>query len=184
MRLPLASAVVGLGLVTAGSVQADVEVFFDRAEWDAAVGPVTTLDFTGFPEGTTITDQYADVGAIFTDGLNFTWFNSVFKNDGVGLDGYDEINVAFDTPQLWVAVDFPGYIGFRLFFHGEIVHESGYGDPGNGWFVGLVSDEPFDSLMLIEPASDVEIDDLHFGVPAPGSIALLVVAALRPRRRR
>jgi hypothetical protein len=178
------SVLVGLGVIAVGSARGDVDVFFDRAEWVAAVGPVTTIDFTGFPEGTTITDQYADVGAIFIDGLNFTWFNPTFKNDGVGLYGYDEINVAFDTPQRWMAVDFPGFIGIRLFFQDSIIHESGWGNPGNGWFVGLVSDEPFDSLLLIEPGGEVNIDDLHYGVPSPAVLWLLAVAGLVWRRRR
>jgi hypothetical protein len=161
-----------------------VTVFGDRAEWEAAVGPITTLDFTGFPNGTFITDQYADLGAIFTDGNDSIRFNTSFQNDNWGLDGNGDIAVTFDTPQLWVAADFPGFLGFRLLFQGEIIHESGHGNPGDGWFVGLVSTEPFDSILMRDPGGEAEIDDLHFGVPAPGALWLLGLAALRPARRR
>jgi hypothetical protein len=186
MRI-VAACVATVVMVWVGvSVHAEVIVFGDRAEWEAAVGPVTTLDFTGFPDGTFITDQYSELGATFTDGDDSIRFNPTFKNDSWGLDGNGDISVTFDTPQLWVAVDFPGYIAFRLFFQGEMIHQSVHGSGGNGWFIGLVSDEPFDALVLIDPLAGGEaaIDDLHYGVPAPATLVLLGLAALAPRRRR
>jgi hypothetical protein len=57
-------------------------------------------------------------------------------------------------------------------------------DGGVGNFLGLVSSDLFDAAVLIDPQDEAEIDDLHFGVPAPGAIWLLGLAALRPARQR
>ncbi|MHC5016908.1 MAG: PEP-CTERM sorting domain-containing protein [Planctomycetota bacterium] len=186
MMIQIKSFMAALGLVLAGSAHGEVSTFFDRTEWDAAVGPVTTLDFTGFPNGTFITDQYADLGATFTDGDDSVFVNPSFVNDGVGLDGNGNISVAFDTPQLWTAVDYPGFIMIRLFLDQVMVYEGIFGDPGQGWFVGLVSTDPFDSIVLIDPGpgGEAEVDDLHFGVPAPATLMLFGLAALATRRRR
>ena len=161
--------------------------FFDQEEWKAAVGDFTTIDFTGFAQGTFITDQYADLGILFTDG-NDSIFPSepAFPNDGWGLDGNGNISVAFDTPQAWIGVDFPGALQIELFTGGRLIYTSSiFGVGGVGFFAGLVSSELFDTAVLIDPIGvDAEIDDLHFGVPVPGAIWLLAVAALFPRRRR
>jgi hypothetical protein len=40
-------------------------VFHERAAWDAAVSDLETIDFTGFPDNTVITDQYANQCVVF-----------------------------------------------------------------------------------------------------------------------
>ncbi|MCZ6735484.1 MAG: hypothetical protein O7C65_06815 [Planctomycetota bacterium] len=161
-----------------------VEEFTNKDEWIAAVGRFTTIDFTGFPQGTFITDQYADLGILFTDGNDSIAFAGSFINDGVGLDGNGDISVSFDTPQAWIGVDFPGFLTIELFSAGNLIHTAEFGSAGAGNFGGLISSKLFDAAVLIDPLDQVAIDDLHFGVPAPGALWLLGVAALLPRRRR
>ncbi|MBX3375339.1 MAG: hypothetical protein KF817_16050, partial [Phycisphaeraceae bacterium] len=59
---------------------------------------------------------------------------------------------------------------------------------GVGLFSALVSDTPFDHVVLRDPVSgSLPIDDLHFGgwaVPAPAALALLTLAPLVGGRRR
>ena len=165
--------------------------FTDRAEWEAAVGSFTTIDFTGFPEFTLITTQYQDLGVTFTDGDDFTRFNpSAFVNDGWGLNGGigGDIDLSFETPQRWIAVDFPGEMRLFLFSGGKLIYFSSVfsaGADGIGGFGGLVSSEPFDAAVILDPIDDfVFIDDLHFGVPAPAGLWLLTLAGLWHARRR
>ena len=163
--------------------------YFDRAEWEVAVGDFTTIGFTGFPGGTFITDQYADLGILFTDGNDSVSCCSkvTFPQDGAGLDGNGNISVAFDTPQAWIGVDFPGFLSIELYSEGRLFFTSNLsGGAGVGNFLGLVSSQLFDSAVVVEgaPGFEAAIDDLHFGVPAPGALWLLALAALFPRRRR
>ncbi|MCH8344433.1 MAG: hypothetical protein IH983_10640 [Planctomycetes bacterium] len=161
--------------------------YFDSDEWVKAVGEgnFLTVDFVGFPNGTFITDQYADLGILFTDGNDSIAFAGSFINDGVGLDGNGNISVSFDTPQAWIGVDFPGFLTIELFSAGKLIHTTEFGSAGVGNFGGLISSKLFDAAVLVDPLGrDAEIDDLHFGVPAPGSVCLLVLAGLYPRGRR
>ena len=165
-----------------------VEEFTDKDEWIAAVGRFTTIGFTGFPNGTFITDQYAELGILFTDGNDsISPFDPItYPNDGWGLDGNGNISVAFDSPQAWIGVDHPGFLSIELYSEGRLFYTSSIaGGGGVGFFLGLISSELFDAAVLIDPFGlDAEIDDLHFGVPAPGSVCLLALAGLWPRRRR
>ncbi len=165
-----------------------VEEFTDKDQWIAAVGDFTTIGFTGFPDGTFITEQYADLGILFTGGGENIFFNDGFLNDGVGLDSgfFTDIVMEFDTPQLWIAVDFPGTVQFELFSAGELIYTStAFGGGGVGFFAGLVSTESFDMAVILDPSGgNSDIDDLHFGVPSPGGIALLALASLFFTRRR
>jgi len=165
---------------------AGVTEFIDRAEWEGAVGQFSTIDFTGFPAFTIITDQYQDLGVTFTDGNDVTFFTPSFVNDDWGLRGNGDIHLSFDRPQGWIGVDFPGFIRVLLFSGGELIHFSSIfaADPVGG-FGGLVSTELFDAVVILDPFDDaVFIDDLHFGVPAPGGLMLLALAGIWPRRRR
>ncbi len=162
--------------------------FTDSLEWQAAVGPFTTIDFTGLPNGTFVTDQYAELGILFTDGNDFIHMSGSHVNDGWGLGGNEAIHLSFDTPQAWIAVDFPGGLKIELFKDGALIYTSGnFGLGGTGNFGGLLSSQPFDGVVLTDwIVGDVFIDDLHFGVPAPPTLALLALASLFSRcsRRR
>ncbi len=162
-----------------------VQEFTDKDEWIDAVGEFTTIGFTGFEIGTFITDQYADLGILFTDGSDSIQFSPTgFPNDEWGLDGNGNIAVAFDTPQLWIGADYPGLLRIELYQNGRLFYVSEDYGVGVGLFVGLVSMVPFDAAVLIDALGEAEIDDLHFGVPAPGTLPLLALSALCTRRRR
>jgi hypothetical protein len=174
-------------LSAAGAARGGVVEFLDdRDGWLAAVGPFTTINFTGFPDGTFITTQYADLGVVFTDGNDQIFLNgNAFPNDGAGMDGNGDIEVAFDTPQAWIAVDFPGAIKFQLFSERQLIYDSSsFFAGGFDHFFGLVSTELFDSARIIDPLGEAEIDDLHFGVPAPGTLPVLGSVGLIGRGRR
>ncbi len=174
-------------------VNAEILEFTDPAEWEAAVGTFATIDFTDFPEFTIITTQYQALGVTFTDGDDFTRVNpSAFVNDGWGLSGGldGDIDLSFETPQRWIAVDFPGVLRILLFNDGRLIDFTSIFSAGPdhvGGFGGIVSTEPFDAVILTDPGDDfVFIDDLHFGVPAPASIWILALAGIwhgRCRRR-
>ena len=188
MALPqhLAAACVFCAIPLALPVSAGVIEFTDKDEWIDAVGQFTTIDFTGFPEGTFITDQYADLGVLFTDGNDTISVNDGFLNDGSGLRGSDTITIAFDSPQAYIAVDYPGGMKIELFSQGRLIYTSSdFGLGGAGNFAGLLSTDLFDGALLYDwIAGSVFIDDLHFGVPASGALPLLALGALTQRRRR
>jgi hypothetical protein len=146
--------------------QGDVYETTDKDVWIAAVGSHATADFTGFPAGTIITGQYADLGVVFSDGNDCIYPNpNSFPNDGVGLDGNGDITVVFAQLQNWLAVDQPGFFGMQLLRNGQVVHTSGtYHAFSDGSFLGLISSEGFDAAVLIE-LDEAEIDDLYFGPP-------------------
>ncbi len=181
----LGHAVAALTCASVLPAHAGVAEFTDRAEWEAAVGVFTTIDFTGWPEFTVITDQYQDLGVLFSDGNDRTLFSNAFQNDGVGLGGtVDDIELSFDAPQLWMAVNYPGIIQFELFRNDESIYVSSIFSDIQGDFAGLVFSEPFDAAVISDPSGSVFIDDLHFGVPAPPTLALLAFGALVTCRRR
>ena len=74
-----------------------VEEFTDKDDWIVAVGDFTTIGFTGFPGGTFITDQYADLGILFTDGNDsISPFDPItYPEDGWGLES--------SSPNAWTS---------------------------------------------------------------------------------
>lgn len=190
-RILAAAALSALVGPTTSGLAAVLE-FTDRAAWFAAAGQVTTIGFTDFPHGTHLTTQYDELGVLFTDGLDVVLCcdDHVFPNDGAGLNSVGSTTLAFTTPQNSIAVDFPGDVQFRLFSGGALIYTSSpFGFGGIGNFAGLISSQAFDVALISCPVGgDAFIDDLHFGVPAPGALWLLGAAAFAPpgrkRRRR
>jgi len=168
MKARVAKA-LGCVLFSMSMAAADVVVLQDKDDWFALVDTAETIDFTGFPDGTPITTQYAGHGIVFTDQNDFVDFRkSIYPNDGVGLyggsaEGRCHVESDFRAPQFWFAVEYPGTLVVRLYHGDNQLYESReLGERGPGNFLGLVSDEPFDRLEL-DGAGHVTIDDLHFG---------------------
>jgi len=161
--------------------------FHDRAEWEAAVGEFTTLDFTRFDQGTTITEQYAELGAVFTSS-NVVLVNEGFLNDGAGIVFADAGTVEFDQPITYVAADFNGFLHFELFMDGVFVGASvNFGLGGSGNFGGVVSSESFNTVVFTDPFDRTAVlDDIFFGppIPSPATLALIGLAGLLGHRRR
>jgi hypothetical protein len=165
--------------------------FKDRDAWFASVEALTTITFTELPNGTFVTNQYDELGVLFTDGLDIILCcGNNFPNDGSGLNGVTSTALTFTMPQYSIAVDFPGAAQLRLFSAGALIYTSSwFGISGVGNFGGLISSQPFDAVLITDPVDNaLVIDDLHFGVPAPGAPSLLAAGALwldrRHRRRR
>jgi len=177
-------------LCATNGAHATVTAFTDKHAWQAAAGSFATITFTEIPAGTFLDTQYANLGVVFTDGTDLVFLNSMFINDGTGVRSVEDdlISVAFTQPMTAIAVDFPGAVTFRLYNQGQLIYTSGiFGSNGIGWFGGLISTQPFDAAVIIDPFEYVFIDDLFFGppIPAPGALALLGAAGLlAPRHRR
>ena len=139
----------------------------DREEWFVAVLEYTTIDFTGFPNDTFITNQYEDLGVLFLDGDDniICCDEPSFPKDGSGLDGNAAIHLLFSSPQRWIAADFPGDLRFQLIFEGNLIYESSwFGGFGAGKFGGLLSTVAFDEVIVTDPFdTQVNFADLHFG---------------------
>ncbi len=162
------AAALILASTAAGTAVAGVIEFFleDREEWFVAVHEVTTIDFTGFPNDTFITNQYENLGVLFLDGDDniICCDGPSFPRDGSGLDGNAAIHLLFSSPQRWIAADFPGGLRFQLGFEGNIIYESGpFGIGGVGNFGGLLSTVAFDEAILTDPIGGVNLDNLYFG---------------------
>ncbi len=114
-RFPSIVLVGTLALGTADPAAAAVMEFTDRSAWENAVGGFTTIDFSGFPEGTFITDQYAASGVLFTDRNDSINSTPSFLNDGWGLDGNGDVTLSFAKPQAYIGVDFPGALHLNSF---------------------------------------------------------------------
>ncbi|MHC5112940.1 MAG: hypothetical protein ACYTGP_00765 [Planctomycetota bacterium] len=153
------------------------------------MAPATTLDFTGFVNNTVITDQYASEGATFLDGQDQVFVSSVFEKDGAGLNGGFGTTISLESSTQAFAVDALGLFKVEFFSQGIRVYESELfsgGGGSQGYFVGLVSDQAFDTIVLTGPGG-VFLDDVHYTqnpLPAPSALALLVLAGVARRRRR
>jgi len=186
----LSSAVVMLSLWEDHALAA-VSQYTNRAAWESAVAnDFTTIDFLGFPHDTFIIGQYAaDHGITFFGENLITGPTPLYQNDLWGIIGPNNVRFAFDSPQNWIAVDYPGGIKFQLFNKGQLIYTSSSLIPGGlGNFAGLVSDVAFNEVLLYKPpghGTSVAVDDLHWGaaVPGPGVAGIAFIAAACARRR-
>ncbi|HRQ76792.1 MAG TPA: hypothetical protein PK098_12830 [Phycisphaerales bacterium] len=189
MKVTLVSIAILLGCCAAAD--GAVVQYTNKSAWQNAVGAYTTIDFVGGQDGFPILPMHStDLGVTFT-GQQLGYFHSsgLMPNDGEGIRGsLNDIWVAFDTPQKYIAAEFPGGLRIALYSGETLLYTSSYVvGGGGGLFIGLISDVAFDKALLYRPAptSNVYIDDIHFGVPAPGALGVfaLVVFASRGRWR-
>lgn len=190
----LLASTVALGLHL--SAPGAVTVYDSFTPWSEDVGTFTTIDFTELPVFTDVTDQYADLGVLFTDSdSNKIWGPStkIFPQDGYGLNAGLMIELTLLTPALGIAAHFPGGLRFRLFSGDTMIFESPYlGGSGYNFSGGVISELPFDRVQIVDQLSSIPdtfaVDNLYISfapVPAPGAaLGLLGVAAWGGRRRR
>jgi len=178
------------GVVTSVPAFAHVEVYFDFDEWQAALTRTTSIDFTGFPNGTVIFAQFEDQGVVFpTQDAFILLGQSIFPDDGAGLHSgivSGNITMRFLQPQYGIGTHFIGDSQIDLFAGGALIYSSlGWNEPA-GTFIGYVSDQPFTEAVIsaVGTVPINVIDDLHFGVPAPGALGVFATAALTGSRRR
>jgi len=178
------SIATAIAALVPSAAVAEVTEYEDKAAWEASVGDYTTLDFTGFEWGTIITDQYADLGVLFTDGDD-----KIVHGDPIddwALDGKESVTIRFDQPQLWFAVDYPGAMQMSFYRDNEWVYTSSeFGGSGGPYFAGITMTGEFDEVALHDwLAGSVYLHNVYFGVPAPGAWCLMALAGLSSRRRR
>jgi len=159
------------------SGHATVSNYTSFATFESVVGPQPLIRFTEVPLGTAPTDEYASFGVRFLyDANNETESDpGAYLTDGIGLAGGNEnhmtfIRFVFDNPVHSLGVDFPGTLHIDLFSGSTLVGAStNLGESGYGHFAGVVSDVPFDRVVLSriigDVYRDVYIDNLH--VPEP-----------------
>jgi len=184
----------------ASPVLAQITTIFDQAAWNATAGgdeAIHYIDFGTLPLGTYVTDQFASLGAHFTDGddMRVNVFVPFLGRTLPGLLSSPHymsppptgITMEFDTPQAALAIQIANAGLPTSFYDGDrliasiVVEAIPY-----PYFLGFVSDEPFDRVEF-EPSSGgyYLLSNTYFSaVPAPGGLALLAAATLLPRRRR
>jgi len=175
-----------------GIACADVVEYEDFDEWHAVAGEHTLIDFTEYGHGTILMDEYAHLGVTFSSPGVLVLESGAFPPDGHGITGAEETELVFDGPRSSFGVTFPGTIVFDLYLGVEVVSLNHiYLSDGAGSFAGLVSDEPFDTVVLRSFSTGAQpfIGDLYFGqpVPGPGAWAIGVAAMMgigSGRRRR
>jgi len=177
--------------LSSAPLRADVQEFETehRQQWFDAVGVenITTIDFTGYPNNTNITTQYSAFGLTF-DGLNFITLDVPSFADDWGLRIFDGNDLYFEDPINWIAADILGNITIELYANGQKIYSAHQlGHSGLGQFGGVISDEPFDRVRLLDMSDNLTVlDDLHFGppIPAPSVLAPLVMFMCAGSRRR
>jgi MYXO-CTERM domain-containing protein len=159
------------------------------AGWQTAAGPYQTCTFAEFEPGTIITDQYARLGAYFTniwsDVVEYSLFS--FPSDGVGIDGNGPIEITFSETMYAAALHGKGIPTLKLYkgstFLGDV--QAAAGTPSN--LVAAVSTIGFDRVVFQGQTAggDATADTIYFStVPGPGALAALgVLGVLRSRRR-
>jgi hypothetical protein len=160
--------------------------------WSAAAGPASKIDFV-FDRWQFVTDQYQHLGVTLPDG-NVIGFpqSGLFQQDGWGAENYigtpAQIRLVFDAPRYAIGAWFPGTLFAKLYWQGELVYSSPdlFTFPLSYAFGGIVSTTPFDEVVFYRPSIHIAIDDIYFGnaIPAPGAVALGVIATLAAGRRR
>jgi len=189
----IAAALFASTLIAASVAHAGITTYTDRDAWFEAVSPggsvpITTIGFSEFPAGTVITDQYDHLGVNFS-GVNSTrGFDDVaYPQDGWALQGgIGGVTVEFDAPRHALAMDHPASAVMQFFNDGIEIETVNFDGGGFGNFSGIVSTQPFDSVILSDASPPSFIDDLHFvTIPVPGSFVCIGVSLMcRPGRRR
>lgn len=175
---------VGLGTM-AGARAAIISEFTSVGDYTAAVGPHTVIDFTGLTSGNVVTNQFAGLGATFTDGDDTALSSTSFVVDGFGLEGNGDIVVTFSSPVDHIGAEFPGALQIELFSGlTPIDVSSEFAGSGSGFFGGVLS-TAFDRAVLRDFVDEaVFIDNLHFGtvdggaVPEPATLGLFAFGLL------
>jgi hypothetical protein len=165
----------------------------DFAGWTQAAPGFTTIDFTGFDLGTTIYDQYADLGVLFTSigPPKIAYAPSALLQDGWGVDAnWHTLELTFLQPMHAVAWHHGPY--FMEVYSGDemIAMTPSATLPSSGQkFGGLISTTSFDRVRIRVPSifGQVWIDNIYFASAIPAPAVWMVLAAIpfgASRRRR
>ncbi len=167
-------------------------VWFDKdfSGWQAASANYTTVDFTGFPLLTVITNQYSGSGVLFT-GPQPTLIdyapNGGFPEDDWGINPQSYLEVKFLWPMHSVGAHVPGSPRIQLFAGDQLLYQTNYATGLGPKFTGVTSDIAFDRVRFLSAVTGGPsfTDNLYFStVPGPAPMFALLVASLLPQRRR
>ena len=183
--LALAGPIDNVGLdipLPQQSVLTSITEYTDEATWAAAIGAPTVINPYGdLAEGVIVTNQYLPVGALYTDGDDVTidYSNAI---DGRNLNGNGSITVEFSDEVYAVGINYPGALRITGFLAGaQVFASSDLGGSGDGFFAGIISTDPFDSVLIEDWVDNFAyIDDLNYdrGTVSAESQSLSAVKAL------
>ncbi len=159
-------------------------------EWKAAnSASFATMDFV-FPQPVLLTTQYLPLGVTFPDVEEVAApLGVAFPLDGWGIWGAGladgDVHLKFQTPQKWIGAHYPANLLYQLLSGGNVIYTSpSHGGFGPGLFYGVVSDQMFDEVKIINQSGELYIDNIYFGVPAPGAVSVFGLWFASGRRRR
>jgi hypothetical protein len=183
--------IVGMPILACTSIgSASFTTYTNFDAWKSATGNTyTTLDFV-FPQPVLLTTQYLSLGVSFPAQEEVAApLGAAFPLDGWGIWGAgladNDIHLKFATPQKWIAAHYPGKVSYQLISNGAVIFTSlPFSAPGLSDFYGVVSELEFDEVKLINPSGQLYVDNIYFGIPTPGAMAVLAGGFLRSRRRR
>lgn len=188
--------------VTVVSQSASAAIIFttSESEWLAAAGgpgAVSLVDFGTIAPGSIVTDQFAGLGVLFTDGddIRLNASGGGVPSFPVLVSGTDfpdppptDITIVFDRAQRSIALSYVLTNQPLVFF---------LGDQEVGTFIvpqlqlpkyiGLLSDQAFDRIVYSHHSGGnyTYLANFQFSsVPTPGAVGLLALAAIATRRRR
>jgi len=156
---------------------------------------VTSIFFTEIdlnPSGpTVVNDQYAAFGVHFANHYlaeDYDFYPSDGRGLAASINFIGQITVDFTAPRTSAAADHTGALQLDLYLEGVLLGSSIRSGTSGSGFIGVLSDSPFDRMVIRNPSSSVPLlDNLHFGapIPAPAGFAVLGLGlgALRRRRR-
>ena len=164
-----------------------VTTYTDLALYNSAVGEHDVITFTE-DEGVVsvddiLSDQYP--GVSFDGNDIVEWYPLVYVSDEYGAGGWPDFTIEFAAPQTHLGVEFPGDLRIELYDGGSPVWSGDFGGAPTGNFGGvLLSDAVFDRVLLTDPNDGYAfIDDLHYVVPEPATLALVGLGGLAMIRR-
>jgi hypothetical protein len=187
------AAVMAVGVASASGNAAFVKFNQNFPGWQGAAGLYSTVTFGEIPAYTTVTNQYASIGLLFTSSdLDTTdpFDNITYPQDGYGLDGNCQVELTFSQPITAIGWHFPGTLSAKFYLGDLQVAADGFlGLAGQSNFVGFSGDLQFDRVELKKfpwnECGDIGIDNIYFStIPAPGAaVGLVGLLMLRGRRR-
>lgn len=190
-RIGIALLASTIALMLQQQATASVTLYDQYAAWGAAAGPFTTVTFNEVPHPTLLSNQYQDLGILFTSADPDVAGSYPNASDGAAVNGFQIIEVTFAAPINAFAWLHPGATRIRLFSGDTLVYQSTYlGGSGWGWFTGVHSSVAFDRIQLNDFdtgfGNPVYVDNIYFStIPGPAGLALIGFAGLiRGSRRR